>query len=266
MNARRLFHAAFDAAEADDVERIKQLIEVEGFDPDVPQPDRDAPPLLHEACSNGSERVVEYLLGRGVNISGRDRGQNTALYRAAAIGNVNIARQLIAAGQSDPSILNAVCNDGCTAVYAACAGHHVEAAQLLVAAGADVNIPDYQGNTPLMSATARGDHEIFDILLNCENIDTKAQNHSGATALTHASNTGRKAMINRFKQRSDFEKLTPEEKLFKICLVCKSTSQVKMNVCGKCKNVSHTSNMEYLSIYPVHLYPYVALRCAVLDI
>ncbi|KAJ1431260.1 ankyrin repeat-containing domain protein, partial [Ochromonadaceae sp. CCMP2298] len=82
-----------------------------------------------------------------------------------------------------------------TAVYAACCGHHIEVARLLIAAGADVNTPDEDGKTPLMSAVSRGDHEIFEMLLNCDNINIKAQNHSGATALIFASNTGRKAMI-----------------------------------------------------------------------
>src|SRR6266540_2777722 len=91
----------------------------------------------------------------------------TALIAAAHRGHVEIVRALIAARAP----LNHVNNLGLTALLEAIVlgnggANHTATVRALVEAGADVNIADRQGNTPLQIARRRGYVEMARILEN----------------------------------------------------------------------------------------------------
>jgi uncharacterized protein len=99
------------------------------------------------------------------NITSRYDG--TALIAAAHIGHVEVVKMLIAA----KAPLNHVNNLGWTALMESIVlgnggANHTATLRALVEAGADVNIPDRQGATPLQHARRRGYVEMARILEN----------------------------------------------------------------------------------------------------
>ena len=99
------------------------------------------------------------------NITSRYDG--TALIAAAHLGHAEVVRMLIAA----KAPLNHVNNLGWTALMEAVVlgnggANHTATVRALVEAGADVNIADKQGATPLQHARRRGYVEIARILEN----------------------------------------------------------------------------------------------------
>lgn len=88
----------FDAAERGDAESLGSLLDAH---PEKLRATR--PPyawsLLHVAAHRGQAAVVELLLGRGLDVNTRERGDNTGpINWAAAAGHVYVVRQLIDAG------------------------------------------------------------------------------------------------------------------------------------------------------------------------
>jgi ankyrin repeat protein len=100
---------------------------------------------------------------RATNITSRYRG--TALIAAAHLGHAEVVRTLIRAGAP----LDHVNNLGWTAIIETIVlgggdPRHADTLKSLIQAGADVNIPDRQGQTPLALAEARGYRTMVDIL------------------------------------------------------------------------------------------------------
>ena len=101
--------------------------------------------------------------GKAANITSPYEG--TALIAAAHLGHVAVVKRLIAAGAP----LDHVNNLGWTALIEAIVlgdggQRHTEVLGLLVAAGANVNLPDRNGSTPLTLAIARGYGPMAEIL------------------------------------------------------------------------------------------------------
>jgi uncharacterized protein len=121
----------------------------------------------------GSADAVRVLIARGADVNAKEPVQNqTALMWAAAEHHADVVRTLLANGAD----LRAATKKGFTALHFAAREGDLESAQLLLAAGVDVNIrsqperragaprgggPSYEatvsaGSTPLLVATVRG--------------------------------------------------------------------------------------------------------------
>ena len=88
----------FDAAERGDAESLGALLDKHPGKLRVTRPPY-AWSLLHVAAHRGHAAVVELLLGRGLDVNTRERGDNTyAIHWAAAAGHGYVVRQLIDAG------------------------------------------------------------------------------------------------------------------------------------------------------------------------
>jgi ankyrin repeat protein len=122
-------------------------------------------PLTIAAVANDVE-MVKILLGGGANARNvTSRYDGTALIAAAHLGHVDVVKLLIAA----KAPLNHINNLGWTALMEAIVlgnggANHTATLRALVQAGADVNIPDRQGTTPLQHARRRGYSEMARIL------------------------------------------------------------------------------------------------------
>ena len=159
-------------------------------------------PGLIEAAQKGDLATVERLLARGVDIDARDGRGRTALLAATHGNHVAVARALIAAGagvnakdsiEDSPYLYagaegrsqihkltlaagaaTAIDKDhvnklGWTALLEAVilgdgGPTHTEIVRLLVEAGANVNLADREGVTPLQHARRRGFREMVRIL------------------------------------------------------------------------------------------------------
>lgn len=109
--------------------------------------------------------LLRRTLARGADVRSLDRYQGTGLIRAADRGFADIVSELIRAGVP----IDHVNNLGWTALLEAIIlgggdAEHVEVVRRLVDAGADVNLPDGEGTTPLAHARANGYSAMVDVL------------------------------------------------------------------------------------------------------
>ncbi len=122
-------------------------------------------PLTIAAVANDVEMVKILLAGGASARNVTSRYDGTALIAAAHLGHVEVVKLLIAA----KAPLNHVNNLGWTAlmesiVLGSGGANHTATLRALVEAGADVNIADRQGITPLQHARRRGYSEMARIL------------------------------------------------------------------------------------------------------
>ncbi|XP_013417088.1 serine/threonine-protein phosphatase 6 regulatory ankyrin repeat subunit A [Lingula anatina] len=105
---------------------------------------------LHFAARYGKCDSVDLLLAANVNPTIRDSAGNTPLISAAKAQQVPVMRRLLQV----KCAINAKNKEGMTALHYAClTGMGVE---LLINAGADLNVKDTVGNTPIIIAATEG--------------------------------------------------------------------------------------------------------------
>jgi hypothetical protein len=105
---------------------------------------------------------LKRFIGRYHDVNQRELpGQNTALFYAALQPDVKPLQALLALG-ADPNIPDF---QGDTPLIAAVMGDREEAARQLIRAGADVNHSDQAGGTPLMRAVELGRFKLLTLLL-----------------------------------------------------------------------------------------------------
>ena len=112
-------------------------------------------------------------------------GQDAELIRAAEAGDAAAVKRLLAARRERARARR----PGRTALLAATYGNRVEAARLLVGAGADVNAQDDIRDSAFLLAGARGYLEILKLTL-AAGADLKSTNRYGGTALIPACHYG----------------------------------------------------------------------------
>ena len=135
-----------------------------GVDPNALENDRyDIVTIAAVANDVPALQMALEIGGSARNITSRYDG--TALIAAAHLGHAEVVRILIAAGAP----LDNVNNLGWTALFESIylgdgGSRHTETLRALVEAGADVNIADRQGQTPLALARVRGYARMVEIL------------------------------------------------------------------------------------------------------
>ncbi|MFC3800855.1 ankyrin repeat domain-containing protein [Cohnella sp. GCM10012308] len=184
------------SAEKGDVERVLMLLE-DGAD--INATDRGGRTAVVAATYNNRTEVVKALIENGADINIRDHRLNNVLLYAGAEGYLDIVKLAIDAG-ADTRLTNRF--GGIAVIPASERGHvevveellsrsdtdvnhvnnlhwtalleavilgnggekHQQIVRLLISHGADLNIADRDGLTPLMHARQRGFREIADIL------------------------------------------------------------------------------------------------------
>ena len=113
------------------------------------------------------------------------RGEDSALVRAAARGDLASVRQLLARGVD----VNSKDAEGRTAVTAAVYADDLELVQLLIDAGADVDIQDNMRTNAFLAIGETGSVEILRAVLRADP-DLTRTNRFGGTALIPAADRG----------------------------------------------------------------------------
>ncbi|PBC28819.1 Ankyrin repeat and death domain-containing protein [Apis cerana cerana] len=172
--------------------------------------------LLMCAARGNNVRVVEYLAEAVESLNGdaTDCTGATALHHAASAGHPS----MITALSNVPRIeLNATdkyrefhvnSQKGQTPIHCACAEEHLEAVEVLIALGVNVDAQDHEGNTPLHVATRTRHTAIAQLLLragaNTELIDENVLDHTffqiGFTPLHVAASQGCKGILESMIQ------------------------------------------------------------------
>lgn len=136
------------------------------------------------AAYHGQLEIASYLADKTVAIT---------IFEAAATGKINnILRHLA----RDPQLVNAYAEDGFQALGLACYFGHYEVAEYLIKAGAPVNSPSRNDlkAAPLQSAAAAGHERIADLLLK-HGADANIREQGGYTPVHAAAQNGDIAMI-----------------------------------------------------------------------
>jgi hypothetical protein len=160
LNARLL-----EAARANRVDDASELIE-RGADVNAKDMTQQSAYLYATSEVGPDPAMLELMLANGADVGAKDSYNGTGLIRAAHRGYPEIVERLLAAGIE----LDHVNRLGWTALLEAIilgdgGRSHVETVRQLVDAGANVNLADREGVTPLVHAQRAGFDEIAAILL-----------------------------------------------------------------------------------------------------
>ena len=143
--ARRLVHAGADVNAKDVTEQSAYLIATSEVGEDV--------------------SLLELTLQAGADVDAKDGYNGTGLIRAAHRGYVEIVRRLLAAGVEIAHVNRLGWTALLEAIILGDGGEaHTEVVRLLVDAGADVDLADGDGVTPLEHARRKGYTAIAEIL------------------------------------------------------------------------------------------------------
>lgn len=145
--------------------QVAELLVEAGADVNAKDDTEQSAYLISTSEVGDDPRLLRLTLENGADVESLDSYNGTGLIRAAERGHVEIVRELL---KTDIDV-NHVNNLDWTALLEAIilgdgGEQHTEVVRLLVEAGADVNLPDGSGTTPLEHAHERDFEEIIRIL------------------------------------------------------------------------------------------------------
>ena len=174
-----LLHVACRAGNTDCVVLLLQF----KADPNIINKGGKTP--LHEACIAGNSECVRYLLEANADPGYVDKTGNIPLHYACDAGASECIRLLLSHKDIILDHQN-FCNE--TPLHMACHNKRGSAAsvRLLLEHGANLNVSDTMGRTPLHNACRIRNTECVRILLNHEAVDLDKSDCDGRTALHEA--------------------------------------------------------------------------------
>jgi ankyrin repeat protein len=176
-----------EAAGRGDLPAVRRLVEG-GMS--IEQRDaRGRTPVLAATDGNHLE-VVRYLIARGADVNAQDQQQDSAFLLAGARGYTEIVRAALAAG-ADFKVRNRF---GGNALIPACERAHVDTVQLLLATRIDVDHVNNLGWTCLLEAVILGNggerHQQVVRMLVARGANLNLADRDGVTPLQHARRRG----------------------------------------------------------------------------
>ena len=169
-----------------------KLMLTAGTDVNVRSP-FDGSSALHLAAIHGRSRIASVLLKVGADEDALDEAGETPLMKAAELGHQPVMDILLNAG-ADTNVVSCSCARGRAALhFAAGEGHH-GIVKALVDRGADADVQDDRGYTPMMWAILGGFLPTVNTLL-VAGADPTIRNNAGVTALHGAANTGHSDIV-----------------------------------------------------------------------
>ncbi|XP_076388744.1 uncharacterized protein LOC100882118 isoform X7 [Megachile rotundata] len=216
------------AASRGNTEIIEMLIQAKC---DIEAKDKFGMRPLHMAARYGHRDAVKMLINAGASVSAMNKKQHTLLMCAARGNNIRVVEYLAeaveslngdatdctgatalhhAASAGHPAMITALSNisrielnatdkKGQTPIHCACAEEHLEAVEVLIGLGANVDAQDSEGNTPLHVATRTRHTAIAQLLLKA-GANTEITDEMGFTPLHVAASQGCKGILDSMIQ------------------------------------------------------------------
>ena len=159
----------------------------------------DAAPELDicEAAAVGADERVQQLLGEDAGAAARRSPDGfTPLHLASFFGHEQAARLLVAGG-ADVNVRAENANR-VAPLHSAAAGGHTAIAELLLDAGAAPDETQEGGFTPLHSAAHNGDLRLVERLLQ-DGADPRRATDDGRTAVDLAAEAGHEEVLDRLR-------------------------------------------------------------------
>lgn len=191
-NSQALGEALLAAAARGDALAVRDLL-ARGAPVNV-QDAQGSTPLLRATAANHIE-VARSLLLHGADVNLKNQQQDSAYLLAGAQGRLEILRMTLSYGAD----LKSVNRFGGTALIPACERGHVATAQALIAAGVKVDHINRLGWTCLMEAVVLSDggpdHQAIIKSLIAAGADVNLPDKEGVSALSHARQRGQRAVV-----------------------------------------------------------------------
>jgi hypothetical protein len=124
--------------------------------------------------------------------------------------------QLLVSEGADKEITN---SDGATPLFVACSKGHMEVVQLLVSEGADKEITNSVGATPLFVACSNGHMEVVQLLLS-EGADTETTDRGGDTPLLIACQEGHVEVVRLLVSEGADKETTNSDDVAPLYIAC----------------------------------------------
>ncbi|WP_448217786.1 ankyrin repeat domain-containing protein [Endozoicomonas sp. 2B-B] len=119
---------------------------------------------FYDACSDGDLDQVEKSLAEGVNVNAVMNNGLTALMLASREGQTDVVERLV---NASADVNTARDEDGATPLFLAAVTGYIDCVKILINAEVDPNIPrTSDGATPLFAAAAKGNTECVELLIN----------------------------------------------------------------------------------------------------
>jgi lysophospholipase len=141
-------------------ERIEELLQEKGSDPNVV--DYDGRSAMHLACASGNLETLDVLFKYGASVSNRDSFGHTPLYEACIAGQSEVVERLI----NCEAHLSLDPKEACSIYCHLGQEGNLEYLQLWAQAGADFNVSDYDGRSPLHIAHDENNEKIKSLLFS----------------------------------------------------------------------------------------------------
>ena len=151
--------------------------------------DRSGSHVLHEAAERGDVDMVSLLLRASADVGVEDEDGNTPLLLACRAGHLELAQVLLDKGA-----------DASAAVHLAAERRDEKMLGVLVSAGANLDVQDREGDTPLLLACTAGNLEFAQVLCD-KGADASAANHKGNTPLLAAVAAGNAQLARELAAR-----------------------------------------------------------------
>ncbi|KAH1515598.1 hypothetical protein KXW39_000831 [Aspergillus fumigatus] len=147
---------------------VARLLQENDLEIDVPDTFHGSTPFAL-AVANGNVDIAKVLLDTNeVNINFQDRQGRTPLHHAVLSKQRSSLLLLLSRKEIDIQIYDEA---RCTPLWCASECGNLDAAQLLIMYGANPNIPDFHGTTPLNNAISQRDTAMVELLLNQHNLE-----------------------------------------------------------------------------------------------